>query len=199
MFKDWKIILILALLAVVILLILFQPTKEPPDTSHAFKETIQKLEAQKSDLKARIDTLVKANQERARKDSVQLASQDKEIRLFKRKIAQLRPVVTEQVDSLPIVKEFIALQDSTIESLTAQNDTLKSNVEFQKKSFDDLVKIHINSERVSEEIQTANAARIQELEKLNEKTFKKMKRQTRLWKTVAVIGTVGALLAGSQL
>ena len=176
MFKDWKFLLIISLVAVIVLLILFWPSKQPDqDTSEAFKSEIERLKVEKAENRLKVERIVETSKARVQSDSVKLALKDEEIsRLKKRYSAAVSKIPPKVIEEHPEVGEALAAADSVNQALTQQNDTLKASVAFHRKSFDDLVKIHIDSERVNEEIQTAYATRLDEEQKLNERTFKKL-------------------------
>lgn len=98
-----------------------------------------KIDARESSIAQRNDTIKfireKRVTEREEFDSLKTTLQAK-ITGYKKTIATLRPEVSAQVDSLPIVKTFIALQDSTIEKQDSLNVALTGQIYDQSKSFE---------------------------------------------------------------
>ena len=191
MFKDWKFLLIISLVAVIVLLILFWPSKQPDqDTSEAFKSEIERLKVEKAENSLKVERLKKTYSDSLRIIEALIYGKDKEITLFRRKLADLRPVVAPQLDSLPLVKQFVDLQDSVIQAQGKQIDTLKWTVEFQKKMFAELVAAEVDEEKIDQRIQAEQAKRIDELEKANEKMFKKKTFWQKVAKATIVIAVV---------
>lgn len=85
------------------------------------------------------DSIVIAIREQRQKDSVKFSVAEKHLKssvaTLKKTIATLRPQIVPQIDSLPLVKEFIALQDSTIEKQDSLNVVLSGQIYDQGKSF----------------------------------------------------------------
>lgn len=191
---------IAGLALVVVLLILFQPS--PPDLDQqreqAYKTEIAILKLEKDEISSRFDSVVRMSQHKGKSDSVRLSAKDKEIRGFKVKLSQLREQIKEQVDTLPEIKRFIALQDSVIEKQGEVIDTLKASVDFQVNAIKELGKIHVDSEKIADDMLTKCESRLQEVTEDYRKQVRKAKRANRFLKAGAVVLGVGGFLLGSQ-
>lgn len=193
MFKylPWIISAVLLLLLTIGILTRPDPNQ---DSSQAYKDTIEQLRSERAVESSRTKAIQKTYSDSVKILESIVGAKDKQISLLQKKRTALRPVILPQVDSLPMVKRFIALQDSVIEFQGEQIDTLKLSVKFQNKMFDDLVVSHTAEASISQRIEQEQENRIVNLEK----QVKKVRRQVKLMKVVAIVGTVSGIFLGSR-
>jgi vacuolar-type H+-ATPase subunit E/Vma4 len=192
---------IIVLAAIIVLMLLFD--KDPVDPNKEREEQFKRenaiLKIEKAEISARFDSVVQTSQHKAISDSVKLSVKEKEIKGFKRQVSQLRQQVNDQVDSLPVVKKFIALQDSVIQKQGETLDTFRLSLAFHRNVIKRLDNLHVDSERIASEMQAKCEARLQEVTEDYRKQARKAKRANRFLKAGAVVLGVGGFLLGSQL
>jgi hypothetical protein len=189
---PWIVSLILAI--ILILVILFQP--KPPEVD------ITPYEIQIAEQNLIIDSLSKSNRARLKRiqeDSIiqaeERASFLERYTRLKGKLGQQRVRIDTVIRENPQVARYVELADSTIQVQAERIDTLESN----------LTDLRVNMKALVNNFNSEIAAHISKYE--NEKAIadhyqkenRKTKRANRLWKSAAVVGTVGAFLLGGQL
>lgn len=193
---DLKMWIIIGLVAVVVLLILFQPTPEPVNNA-IWQTEIWRVKTKAEKLKAKHD-----------KDSTNFAHKLTELRdSLKSKVTETKkltlnlerlkahPVVIKVRDSIPEIRATfetydslleskdnqLAIQTEMISSLEAENvritDNFLARLELSQQAFD-------NQKLISDSYK---------------KDTRKTRRQVKLLKVVAVIGSVGGILLGASL
>lgn len=115
-----------------------------------------------------------------------------QIRTHKKTIASMRPEVVPQIDSLPLVKEFVALQDSTItgqDSLIVVLERLSSSMhgsftaEIMQKD------IELNAEKaISNDWQASAENSMKLYQKIKKKKF-----------SVGISGGMGVMSSGGEI
>lgn len=95
----------------------------------------------------------------------------------------LRPQVQPAIDSLPILKEFVALQDSTITELLDVNKELTASYVAQVKGLREQLEINGQIQTKNDEIMRLYEDRIAKLMKQN----RKEQRGKRFWRSAAVV------------
>jgi hypothetical protein len=187
--------LVAALTIIIILLILFNRGDPKPELQkQAFETQIAILEAEKTEAKAQADSIISKQQSDTERIKVVLKSKEKQIQALKARVIVKRVFVQPLIDSLPTLKAFVEVQDSLIQSLEIQSDTLKHALLNQEKHFMGLVVAHQEERRFSERLVTESLARVDQLEKQNRKT----KRQNKLLKIGVVVLPVAAVILMAQ-
>jgi len=183
-----------ALAGIIIALILTRP--DPPNNLKAqYEDSIRFLRLKEHDIIAQEARIIQRSKDASLRDSLALASKEREIQALKGRSVKTRVIVQHVIDTIPALKVFVAQQDSIIQIQGTTIDTLKASVEFQRKLFDDLIVSHKAERDISQRIEDEQGQYIAKLEK----QVKKSNRGTRLWKAVAVVLGVGGLFLGSQL
>jgi len=195
MSKLWYIIF--GLVAVIVLLILFQPS--PPDTNGYVKEyeaAISKRDDQIKSKTAQIERLVievekrdSMHAENERRLKTALNAKSKEVdRLLKNPVVisvrestpEVNSLITGLQDKIEFQSHYIANLDSAYNDLRVDFDAVKDNfqsqIELYKQNF---------------EAQKA-------LNEADRKTLRKVRRQVKVLKVVAIVGTVGGIFLGSR-
>lgn len=193
--RDVKTWLIIGLTVVIVLLILFQPSKPDPERQ-IYIDSVKVLQSQKAEISSRFEDLRVYASNKAISDSVQLRAQEREITRLKVKASQAR---TPKVDTLildnPELKVFVEAQDSVIHQQSVLIDTLKNQLRFERNVREQLVALHYDSDKISASLQELSEQRIVTLEK----DLKKERRKGWFLKAVAIVGSVAAFIGGSQL
>lgn len=193
--KSWQTWLNLILVLTIALMILFWPSKPDPTE-------ITTLQQHDSAKQVQFDSVKRLNQSLT--DDLQKKTleaervQDSLITLVKKKQARqviIKPVVMAQTDSLPIVREYIARQDSIAEDLSNHIKSLEFELSNTTKT---LLSIRANMETEIAFMQDKYKIALQEAE-VYRKGWKKEQRKTKVWKVAAVVLGVGGLMAGSAL
>jgi hypothetical protein len=103
----------------------------------------------------------------------------------------IQPKVQPVIDSLPIVKEFMALKDSTIAELTNVNELLNESYKAQVKGLNEQIELHGQVQAKNDEIMRLYEERIAKLMKDN----RKERRGKKFWRgTALVLGATTAVL-----
>lgn len=195
MFKDFRTWLIIGLVLLVVYLILSRPSAPDPTEITTLKQRDQAKQVQ-------FDSVRRLNQSLT--DDLQKKTleaervQDSLITLVKKKQARqviIKPVVMAQTDSLPIVREYIARQDSIAEDLSNHIKSLEFELSNTTKT---LLSIRANMETEIAFMQDKYKIALQEAE-VYRKGWKKEQKKVKLFKVLTVAGTVLGLVGGSQL
>jgi hypothetical protein len=195
---EFKTIALIILALAFAMYILFD--KDPVDNS----EKIQSYEialkiADQEILNLRSDSIRLSQKIEA--DSVRQANERKVYKENERKqllaISQLKrhPVVIHVRDSVPEVNELITAMEKQDSLKSARIDTLESDLAELRV---DMSEVNDNCSKMLE----AERERFQAQKAISEeysKQVRKERRKVKLFKVVAVLGTVGAFLAGSSL
>lgn len=164
------------------------PTIEPEIEPH--HEAIQTERAKIDSLSSEVERL----EDKMTSDSLKSIEARK---AFKMRIQELavsraseRSKVQTLIDTIPILKSFVALQDSTIQAYSARVDSLESEKARQWSDFNKLLDVE------REKFQAASEINIHYLEISEhfEKENKRLKRQNRWLKIGTAAGFVGGLL-----
>lgn len=195
MFKDFRTWLIIGLVLLVVYLILSRPSRPQP-------EQITQLEKVKDSLTREIKS-VKANRavlfdQYVKNVVTSERVQDSLITLVKKKQARqviIRPVVMAQVDSLPIVKQFILRSDSIQADLTERVTSLEFALTSTTKTLKGITESYENELQFTRD---HYKIALEEAE-VYRKGWRKEQRKTKVWKVAAVVLGVGGLMVGSAL
>lgn len=191
---DWKIILVLVLLAALVFRECSRPSK-PDFADQAFKDTIEVLRQEKAVIQSRQEATVKTYHRKVQEDSSNIALQDTRIQALQTKLANQRPKVIEKIQADTAVLSYVNTLEEVVTELQVQNDTLKSQVQFQRKINEDLILLEAVEDRVEADITLQTSVRIADLERRAKKKERKSKLKTILIPVAAVAG----LLFGSQI
>lgn len=199
MFRDARTYIIIGLAFIVIILLLkdcSRPSEErEADRKEQYETEVAILKAEKTSIQARQDTLVKKVVLRSRKDSVQIALQNARIKALQTKLTNQRPKVIEKIQADTAVLSYVNTLEEIVTEIQVQNDTLKSQIQFQRKINEDLILLEAVEDRVEADITLQTSVRIADLER----SVKKKERKSRFVKILVPAAAVAGLLLGSQL
>jgi hypothetical protein len=186
------------LIALVLAVILFWPSKPVEDPYKArYDSAMVQLTIQKHNTASQIKDLIQSNQNTREKDSLNLSAKDAKISRLEKEASKLRQPVQQMADTTPELKAYLVYSDSLSLSYRETIDTLKQAYSRQVKSFDDLVKLEVEEERIDSAMFSASSERIKQLEEMNEKLFRRNKRATRKIVAIGAIGLIGGFLIGN--
>lgn len=192
--KLWYVIF--ALVALIILMILFEKDPSPEFQKQAYETDIAILKADRLTERHRFDSISKKSVQRAQKDSLALIASNAEITRLKKKAKEKVALIPPQVfQDHPEVEAALVSKDSVIVSLEVQNDSLKASVQFHVQVNRDLVQSHQAEANISKRIEQEQDERIAKLEK----EVRKKSRGVR-WLKASVVGAgILGLFVGTSL
>lgn len=189
--QNLTFILVAVLLAVIVYLILSRPDPEKP--------SIIKHETEISRDQVTIDSLLLQEEllrlqlkEDSAKNLLRQAALKREIHGLKKKLQEVRPDVQPYLDSIPVLKEFVALQDSVIDVQAAAIDSLQTSVSVQWMKFNRLILASDEKFDLAVEVNSHYKA-INEIRKKENRRLKKANRLLLVAIPVAFVG--GVILA----
>lgn len=192
---DLKTWLIIALLGVIIFLIL---TARPKPTNEAItqaRDSIKQITALNTILSKRAESIGKELIVEKEKGMVSERRFNEEIQKLSTRTVRLRPIAQPIYDSIPVLKQFVAVLDSTIQTQGARIDTLTSEKAFQAKLYEDLIVLKDSLLTGKDQIIQQQAIVIV----TQEKELRKARRKEKFAKVVIpVLAGLGFVL-GSQL
>jgi len=196
---GWKNVVIFILTEIVVILIMFRPTNQPPDSSGPYRERINKLEVQDAQKDATINALKKEYKDSLKVFESIVGAQESEIRRLKKKAtASVNDIPLLVLEDYPEVPAALAAKDSVISSLETQNEDLTAALQFSKKAFEELSKLTVDKDLIADEMIAARDVRIHELKKMNERTFKKKTFWKKATGVLAVAVVVETLILAIQ-
>lgn len=194
-FFDWKIIVILIILAIFVFRECSRPLPVDPDTV-IYKDSVKVLKSEKAIISARIEANEKASIARQKRDSLNLALSLKEIVRLKAKANQaVRNIPVKVIEENPEIMIAIVAKDSVINKQGQTIDSLQASLAFQIQVKDDLMSDHYDEAKINMQLQEMAEVRIVKLEN----DLRKEKRKGKFRAIMMPIIGVGALLVGSQL
>lgn len=187
-------------LAFILIILLLKDCSRPSEQREAdrkeqYETEVAILKAEKTSIQARQDTLVKKVVLRSRKDSVQIALQNARIKALQTKLTNQRPKVIEKIQADTAVLSYVNTLEEIVTEIQVQNDTLKSQIQFQRKINEDLILLEAVEDRVEADLTLQTSVRIADLER----SAKKRERKSRLAKVLIPIVAAGAFLLGATL
>jgi chromosome segregation ATPase len=197
---PWIIALILAV--VVIILILTRPSggsDAQNKREDAYRNQIALLQLEKDSLKALQSKIILEVSEEHEKDSIELESIEREIRVLKTRLTQQRPQVQPYLDSIPVLKQFVETQDSVIQTQDSTLAVYQQSLYDLGRQFTVLEGTIYDSRQIEERMMAECESRRAELLSQVERMEKKNRKKVKIWKSVAVALGVGGLFLGSQL
>lgn len=194
--KLWWVIF--ALSGVIILLLLFSPTKEPnKEKITALENAIAISDVQKKDLetKHKADSTASAK-EIARLNDL-LSSKSKQADKFERNLAHLKanPIVIKVKDSIPEISQTFEAYDSLLASKDDQLTIQKTMIVELKAENERITGNFLERLRITED----QYAKQKEISETYKKEVRKERRKVKLFKVVSVVGFVGGLFLGGSL
>lgn len=187
--------IILALLVIIALLLIFQRPKPTNEAILQARDSIKQITALNTVLSRRAESIAKELTLEKEKAKVYEKRFNEEIQKLTTRTTRLRHVAQPIYDSIPVLKQFVAVLDSTIQIQAARIDTLTSEKAFQAKLYEDLINLKdslLDGKSKIIEQQTVIIV-------TQEKELRKAKRGNKALKVLAVGGSVIGLLLGSQL
>lgn len=124
------------------------------------------------------------------RDSAKIAQRAAKIenQAIRKTLSRLRPLLAPKIDSIPDLRDFVALQDSLING----QDSLIMSLEFscmaQVRSFEEVIRL--NRAQIQEQIAVSNT--LQEMLVSEQGKTRKAERGKRFWKRTAGVITVVA-------
>lgn len=191
--KLWYVIF--ALVGIIVLIILFQPKPNEPNTE-PWKRAIEQREDKIKAKDAQIQALLN---EREKKDSIHLAEKASLKTALNAKDARIeklikKPVVIQVRESTPEVDSLITdlqdkinFQSSYIHQVDSAYNDLRGDFEKLKTNFEGQISLYQSNYN--------DQLKINESER---KSLRKVRRQLRVMKVVGVVGTVGGIFLGSS-
>lgn len=191
---QWVIILGL-IIWLVISLLTRPPSKIVTEREMAYKYQVAILQGKLDSVNNSGKAIVKKTHERRGKDSTQLKAQESKIKALEALALKKR---TPRVDSIlidnPDLLSFVETQQEIIQEFKAEVDTLKSQLAFSHKMFDELVVNEDAEDRIEQDLRELDKNRITDLEKL----VKKERRGKKFWRTLSFIFGGAGFYAGSK-
>lgn len=187
--------LLIAVTIALIISILTRPSNPKPERITQLEKVKDSLTREIKSVQASRSTLMKSYE----KDVIiSERKQDSLKVLINRKQARqviIRQVVMTQVDSLPIVKQFILRSDSIQADLTERVTSLEFALISTTKTLKSITEnyeneLHFTQDRYKIALEEAEVYR---------KGWKKEQKKVKLFKVLTVAGTVLGLVGGSQL
>lgn len=167
-------ILILLLLAVIAYLILTRPDSEKPAIIK--HETEIKKDTSKIDyLLLRQEELRLQLKEDSQKTKLRIAALNGQIKVLKKEVQELRPAVQIYLDSIPVLQEFVGLQDNTIQKQGELIDSLQTWASIERMKFNRLILASDEKFDLSVEVNQHYKA-INEIQKKENRRLKKINR-----------------------
>lgn len=199
MFRDARTYIIIGLAFILIILLLkdcSRPSEQrEADKEKEFKTAIAILEADKAEIQSKQEATVKRYVDKVKVDSINLGAQNARIQALQTKLTNHRPKVIEKIQTDTAVLSYVNTLEEVIAEIQVQNDTLKSQIQFQRKINEDLILLEAVEDRVEADLTLQTSVRIADLERNAKKRERKSKLKTVLIPVVAVAG----LLIGAQL
>lgn len=193
---DWKLWAIVILTGVIILLILFQPKRQPN------LDKIKALEYGIAHADVKIAQLTKDSTKLADKIQADSIKQVAERSTFRNSIGSLQARLRDKrvkIDTLilesPTLRDYVATADSVIQIQGTRIDTLESNL---KELRVDMAGLTFTFEEMLQ-LEREKFIAQETLTKEYKKQARKSKRANRFLKAGAVVLGVGGFLLGSQL
>lgn len=186
---------ILALIGVIIFLIL---TANPKPTNEAIlqaRDSIKQITALNRVLSKRAESIGRELVLEKEKAKVSEKRFNEEIQKLTTRTTRLRPIAKPIYDSIPVLKLFVAVLDSTIQTQRTRIDTLASEKAFQAKLYEDLIVLKDSLLTGKDKIIEQQVVIIV----TQEKELRKARRQSKFAKVLIPVVAVGAFLAGSAL
>lgn len=192
---DLKTILILSLLVIIALLLIFQRPKPTSEAILQARDSIKQITALNTVLSKRVEEKeVELTNALEREKATEKRFND-EIQKLTTRTTRLRPIAQPIYDSIPVLKQFVAVLDSTIQTQAARIDTLTSEKAFQAKLYEDLIVLKDSLLSGKDKIIEQQVVIIV----TQEKELRKARRGNKALKVLAVGSSVIGLLLGSQL
>lgn len=192
---QWVIILGL-IIWLVISLLTRPPSKIVTEREMAYKYQVAILQGKLDSARQIGTTIVKKMHERRGKDSTQLKAQESKIKALEVLALKKR---TPRVDSIlidnPDLLSFVETQQEIIQEFKAEVDTLKSQLAFSHKVFDELVVNENAEDRIEQDLRELDKNRIADLEK----QVKKERKGKKFWRTMSFIFGGAGAYAGSKI
>jgi len=136
----YRIIIVILLVGIIAYLFWPAPKQTNPD--------IIKHETEISKERQLIDSLLLQEEllrlklkEDSLKNVLRQAAYKREIQVLKKKLSETRPEVQPYLDSIPVLKQFVAIQDSIIHKQDSEIDNLNAENLAQRKHFESLLKV----------------------------------------------------------
>lgn len=195
--------LVAILIIIIILLLLFNgsnqgPTKEQIEREAQYKRQMAIDSIERVQIIAYSDTIVMRSKQYQKEDSARIASLTNDNKRLRSNVHKSRPNVQPYLDSLPVLKSFVAQQDSLIENQDSTIQQLKFSNYRIAKDFDALNIAMVDERKISEKMLQDCEANREALKKDVESKVKKERRKTTLFKVIAIVGTVGGFILGNQ-
>lgn len=191
-FLHW---LVVGLLVVVIYLILSRPNRANSPQLELALDSIERITQQNQILAMQgktLETRLAQTSIKFRDDSIAFKSK---ISALEKTSAQKREKVITIIQDNPDLSDFVVSADNVIATLKQRVDTLEANLKFQKQLYNNLIIIQgkewVNMNKI--------VAQKDVIIKDQEKTIRKRNRGNKALKTLAIIGTIGGIIGGSQL
>jgi len=188
MVKKALLILIAVLLAVIVWLILSRPDTEKP--------AIIKHETGITKERATIDSLLLQEEllrlqlkEDSQKTKLRIAVLNGQIHGLKKELQQLRPEVQVYLDSIPVLNEFVGLQDSVISAQGSILDSLQTWQSIERMKFKRLLLAGDEKFNAAIEI-NSHYKSIDEIRKRDNRRLKKVNRLLLVAVPTAFVGGI---------
>lgn len=193
--KSWQTWLNILLVLAIALLILFWPSNPDPAEITTLKQRDQVKQEQIDSVHSLNQALLTQFQKEILRREQDSASFVARLKAKQARQVIIRPVVMAQVDSLPIVKQFILRSDSIQADLTARVTSLEFELISTTKTLKSITEnyeneLHFTQDRYKIALEEAEVYR---------KGWKKEQKKVKLFKVLTVAGTVLGLVGGSQL
>jgi hypothetical protein len=186
-----------AILAIVIMIFLWPPSgpsKDQIEREAQYKRQHAIDSTEKAQIIAYSDTIVMRLKQYQKEDSARIASLTNDNKRLRSNVHKSRPNVQPYLDSLPVLKSFVAQQDSLIENQDSTISYLQAANYRTMKEFDALSIAIVDERKIAEKmIQDCDSNR-EAVQKDVDRDVKKERRKKVLAQVLIPIVAVGAFL-----
>lgn len=182
------------LLAVVVCLIFFWPKPQPSAREVELIQSNELLEVKAANaIKASQAIVIKMEQD-SLEDLEALKRFEIENKRLRKELSKKRVVVQHVIDTMPTLKVFVEQQDSLIQLQAVRIDSLIIEKQVMDKNYTLLIAA---KDQELAAVRQVNA-NMDEILKLKNKDLRKQRTGNKLWKGLAIVGTVGGVFLGSR-
>lgn len=192
--------ILIAGLTIIVIILVMRSCSRPSEQKEAerkeqYETQVAILQVEKATVQSRQDSLVRRYKEKVKADSSSLALQGARIQALQSKLTNQRPKVIERIQADTSVLSYVNTLEEVVTELQVQNDTLKSQANFQRKLHEDLIVAEFMEDRAEQQMFVEQSRRIDEIQKQSRKKERRSKLKTILVPIVAVV----AFILGNQL